>query len=370
MSHEIGSRDKVMLVKNPAWHGLGMVLPNAPTRDEAIKMLEIGWEVETAPLFAMVDGKPVQVKAACIRRKDTGEILGHHVGPRYHPLQNADAFKWFDPFLESGLATLETGGTLFNGKRVWILAKLNRANSEITPGDEVLKYILLSHSHDGLLAVRGGYTPTRVVCNNTLQMALGENGKKKPAMFRLLHTKSLKIGLDAAQDAISRADADFEDTAKVFRKLAKKGLTGTQFREYVRETLKIGGDKADADLGKKSEETLSKLIANLEENKSISSELLANFKAREQATKQADEIVGAAVLEEVLTGNLEAGKGQAVTQGKKGPTWWHAYNAITEFLTHQKGKNSEIRLDQNWWGESATLNRNALHNAMVGAGIA
>ena len=91
------------------------------------------------------------------------------VGPRFAVLQNKDAFGWFQPFLDAKEAALHTAGSLRGGSRIWVLAKLNRDPLVIAAGDEVEKFILLSHGHDGRLAVRGGFTPIRVVCQNTLR---------------------------------------------------------------------------------------------------------------------------------------------------------------------------------------------------------
>ena len=86
-------------------------------------------------------------------------------------LQNRDAFKWFQPFLDAKEAALHTAGSLREGSRIWVLAKLNRDPLVIAPGDEVEKFVLLSHGHDGSLAVRVGFTPIRVVVPNTLALA-------------------------------------------------------------------------------------------------------------------------------------------------------------------------------------------------------
>jgi hypothetical protein len=82
-------------------------------------------------------------------------------------LQNKDAFAWFQPFLDAREAALHTAGSLRQGSRIWVLAKLNRDPLVIAEGDEVEKFLLLSHGHDGSLAVRCGFTPVRVVCANT-----------------------------------------------------------------------------------------------------------------------------------------------------------------------------------------------------------
>lgn len=89
------------------------------------------------------------------------------VGKDYHPVQNVDAFRWFDFLLESGQSTLEAGGSLREGQRVWVLAKMAGAAGEVVRGDRIDSYLLLSNSHSGDMGVWLVFTPIRVVCMNT-----------------------------------------------------------------------------------------------------------------------------------------------------------------------------------------------------------
>src|SRR5262249_54293695 len=157
--------------------------------EEGIKQAGLDWPVELRPLFT-AEGKKAPAFAAV--RTDKGSILGV-VGEKYRPLQNAEAFKWFQPFLDAGQASLETAGSLAEGKKVWVLAKLNRSPVVIGSGDEVEKFLLLSNGHDGSLAVRVGFTPIRVVCANTLGMAHcgGES-----QLIRLKHSRHVAENLE------------------------------------------------------------------------------------------------------------------------------------------------------------------------------
>jgi hypothetical protein len=118
-----------------------------------------------------------KVEHQAVRRKSDNRILGV-VGPKYHVLQNRAAFQWFQPFLDAREAALHTAGSLCEGSRVWVLAKLNRDPLIVALGDEVEKFMLLSHGHDGSLAVRVGFTPVRVVCQNTLRDHFEKGGVK------------------------------------------------------------------------------------------------------------------------------------------------------------------------------------------------
>ena len=158
MSHEVES---MMFVGETPWHGLGtaLELDDLYNWQKASVAAGLDWEAERVPLVTA--DTQAKVDHFAIRRKTDGKILGA-VGKKYTILQNKDAFKWFQPWLEAKEAALHTAGSLREGSRIWVLAKLNRSPLVIAKGDEVEKFILLSHSHDGSLAVRCGFTPVRV----------------------------------------------------------------------------------------------------------------------------------------------------------------------------------------------------------------
>ena len=152
MAHAIenvNGKDCMFYVGETPWHGLGQKLDENPSISEAMVAASLDWEVGLKDLFTS-EGTPVPARATY--RKTDGSILGV-VGPRYTPLQNSDAFDWFQPFLDANECSLHTAGSLHEGQKVWVLAKLNRDNCEIVPGDTVQKFILLSNSHDGTVGV-------------------------------------------------------------------------------------------------------------------------------------------------------------------------------------------------------------------------
>ena len=153
-------------------------------------MAGLDWTVSKRTLKTE-DGVIIDSKA--IMRDDINTQLGI-TSDSYTPLQNTEAFKFFEPFIENDLATLETAGSLFNGRIVFILAKINSGNMVIQKGDEVEKYILLSNSHTGGQAVRVGYTPIRVVCNNTLSYA---ESSSKSNLIRVHHRPNLGQTMEA-----------------------------------------------------------------------------------------------------------------------------------------------------------------------------
>ena len=290
------------------WHGLGEKLENAPTISEAIDKSGLDWEVGVKDLVT-TDGYDVPAKATY--RKSDNSILGV-VGPRYVPLQNKDAFEWFQPFVDAGECSLHTGGSLSGGQKVWALAQLNRDSSEIVKGDEVQKFILLSNSHDGTTAIRVGYTPIRVVCVNTLAFA---HSHKQSNLLRIRHTKSAQTNLDNVRDIMDNINAQFEATAEQFRFLASRDFNQADVRKYVKVLLNV--DKtADEDLKTRTKNVLDDIMSTI------------------HGPKQS-------------------------MPGVKG-TWWAAYNGFNEYLNYTKGRNENNRMESLWFGQNGTANNRAL----------
>lgn len=250
-----------------------------------------------------------------VRRTSDGRILGT-VGPKYTLLQNQNAFQWFNPFLEAREAALHTAGSLAEGSRIWVLAKLNREPLVIAAGDEIEKFILLSHSHDGSLAVRVGFTPIRVVCANTLAMAHGSDASK---LIRVKHSRSVHDNLENIREVMNLANAKFEATAEQYRLLAHKDINQADLRKYVRQVFKV-----------EAQDDVSGRMRN--------------------------------ILEEV-TRLAEVGVGNDLPSVRG--TWWAAYNGVTDYLSHQYGRSESNRLNSLWFGENARVNRHALDTALV-----
>ena len=165
MAHEIMENDNMFSVGSVPWHGIGNVLDNPPTIIEGLEKANLNWTVSTLPLFCQTPAAPIQsetrtrnagsfqpVNHQAVMRNDTMEILGV-VGQNWTPLQNIDAFGIFAPLVEDKSILLETAGSLKNGRRVWILARINADSAEIGKGDEIRPYVLLSNAHDGTMAV-------------------------------------------------------------------------------------------------------------------------------------------------------------------------------------------------------------------------
>jgi phage/plasmid-like protein (TIGR03299 family) len=315
MAHEI---ENILYVGAAPWHNLGRRFEVPPSLEEALVAAGLDWTVSTEPLFS---GAKEQVEAMLTRRSSDNSILGV-VGPNYVPLQNTEAFDFFKPFIDEKAAAIETAGSLRHGKRVWVLAKINRDPLIIKGNDVVEKYVLLSNSHDGSLAVRVGFTPVRVVCNNTLSMAINSNASK---LIRIKHTKNVASNLESVQEIMNLADSEFETTAEQYRLLTMRDINTKDLEKYVKivfnTTQKLA--EVNGDLGS-----------------------LSNKK----------------ILEAVIP-LFEKGRGNDMKEIKG--TYWAAYNAVNEYLQYERGSDNQNRMDNMWFGDSARLNKKALETALI-----
>lgn len=309
------------MVGKPAWHGLGKVLPEGTqlSVEEGLTSANLDWQVDLLPLeIAKEDGaeqtsmEGMRVPAfATVRRQDE-TVLGV-VGMRYNVLQNIEAFQWFQPFLDANEATLHTAGSLHDGKRIWVLAKLNRDPIEVTEGDTIDKFLLLSNSHDGSTCVRVGFCPIRVVCANTLAM-----GHKAGQLLRLRHTASLQATLSEVRDIVNTANQKFEATAEQYRALANRPISPADVGRYVRQVvLEVPADTPYDDL----------------------------------STRKAN------ILQDVIDRYHSPLGGQYVSTKR---TWWRAYNAVTEHLSYAAGRNENTRLKSLWYGDGQKRSEKAL----------
>jgi phage/plasmid-like protein (TIGR03299 family) len=317
MAHEIEMKNgqgQMFYVGDAPWHGLGQKLDNPPSIREAIVAAGLDWSVGVKKLVT-VDTAQVVPAVATYRQSD-GRILGV-VGTGYKPLQNIEAFEFFNPFLEAGLATLETAGSLRDGQRIWVLAKINRDPLVIKGNDIVNKYVLLSNSHDGTMAVRVGFVPIRVVCQNTLSASISNNSSK---LIRVRHSGKVVENLEKLGEIMNLANAEFEANAEQYRLLASKQINQADLKKYI------------------------KVVFNLQDK-----------------VLEDGEIQESKILAKVIP-LFEVGRGNNL-QGIQG-TYWAAYNAVIEYMQYYKGKDSAIRMDSTWFGQGAVQNANALEVAI------
>lgn len=205
------------------WHGLGKMVMEAPTSKEALVLAGLDWQVMQKPIVTE-DDIPILGFKANIRDIDE-KVLGV-VTDRYKVVQNEEAFAFTDELLGEGV-TYETAGSIQEGRRTWILAKL--PHRYIISGDEVIPYLVFMNSHDGTGAIKAAMTPIRVVCNNTLNLAL-KNAKR---IWSTNHTGNISGKLDDARNTLFYAHLYMGELGKEIDRLNQIKLSERQVYEYI-----------------------------------------------------------------------------------------------------------------------------------------
>ena len=308
MSHNLNIRSdgraSMMYVGDAPWHNLGQQLDHPATAEEAIEAANLDYTVVKKPLQAVIHGKrriDVPDYFATVRT-DTQEALGV-VGSRYSPVQNRDAFGFFDTLVGSDEAIYETAGVLNRGERIWILARLP-GYIRLLGKDVVQKYLLLYNSHDGSSMIRAKLTPTRVVCNNTLSVALAGMEQE----VRIKHTPSAMEKLEEAHKLLGLSNSVYDLLESIFKRMSLTKVTDKQLLRYV-ETLIPDNPESES---KARTENIRQTILNLH-----------------QAVEDAKVIRGTA---------------------------FGAYNAVTEYSDHMTAvKDPNRRLNSIWFGGSEKL---------------
>lgn len=218
--------ENMFYVRTAPWHGLGVRVEEALSSKEALEKSSLNWEVVQKPIFTS-DNILIPSYKANIRSKD-GQILGI-VTDRYKIVQNEEAFAFTDNLLGEGV-TYETAGSLQNGKRVWMLAKLPEVYKLLD--DKVSPYVVFTNSHDGNAAIRVAMTPIRVVCQNTLNLAL-QDAKR---IWATVHTGDINSKLNEAKKTILLAEYYMGKLNDEAYNLSKKIITDKKVIEFI-ETL-------------------------------------------------------------------------------------------------------------------------------------
>jgi phage/plasmid-like protein (TIGR03299 family) len=264
MAHQINFNQKTgkssfMSVKEKAWHNLGQIIDCYPTSSEAIQQAGLDYIVEKRPLFTYdtnnhVWGNPDTIPEIEVPnffatvRADTEQVLGI-VGNDYEVVQNRDAFLFFDAIVGGGDGILyETAGSLGNGERVFITAKLPDY-IRVGRKDWIEQYLFLATSHDGLGSITAAFTPIRIVCNNTLNAALQNHS----GAIKIRHTASANERLKQAHTLMGISRILGAEMEGIFSQWAQARITDTEVKKLIqiamapnKEVLEnLAGGKSD-----------------------------------------------------------------------------------------------------------------------------
>jgi len=289
------------------WHGLGTPVGDDMTPQEMMKAAGLDWEVNKVPTFIDINGEKIETGQEALVRSSDNRILTQ-VGPGWNPVQNSEAFDFFTDFVKAGDMVMDTAGSLKDGQIVWALADV-RDGFELFGGDEVRGYLLFSNPHQYGKAIDIKFVMERVVCNNTLTVALAEKGQ--PAV-RVNHR--------------SVFDAD-----------------------KVKEILGLGHNKVEK----------FKEAAEFLGSKAYSKESLKRFMGLVfgESSREDKE------LSRTAERAMEVVENQPGDHFRRG-TWWNAYNAVTYLADHELGRTADTRMTSAWFGTNAKRKVDALNVAL------
>jgi len=293
------------------WHNLGTELADPATARETIDAADMNFTVVKIPLTQAI-AQSLHTEFSSDRwatvRTDTGDVLGV-VDDSYVPIQNREAFTFFDSLVGTDEAIYETAGVLGRGERIWILARLP-GFIKVHGNDIVGKYLLLSNSHDGSSLVRVKLTPIRVVCNNTLTAALQGAGE-----VHIRQTSNAAENMKQAQALLGLSNDLYAQLEAIFNRMALTKITDKQLLDYVKALVP---DNAEAEDNAKPE--------------GIRNTFLELY---------------------------DSGQGADLARG----TLWGAFNCVTEYTDHVMGDNPTTRLESIWFGRGEQLKRTAFQLA-------
>ncbi len=273
------------------------LIQEAPTSKDALHLAGLDWDVLQTPVY-MENGIEIPNYKANVRSTDNA-CLGI-VSDRYQIVQNTEAFEFTDAIVgetEDGVVKYETAGSLCGGKRIWLLAKMPTRK---VLDDEVDPYMFFSNSHDGSGAIRIGMTPIRIVCANTLAMAL--NGAKRS--WSTKHVGDMQSKLEEAKLCLSMADKYMKNLDIEADRLANAKLYREQIDEILDEMFPINDNDTD------------------------------RKKQNVQSVK--DSFYVAYFMPDIL---------------KFGESAWRAVNAMSDMVTHSTPKRNTKSYEENRWGK-------------------
>ena len=320
MAHELASTKDMAYVGETPWHGLGNKLPQNQPIEIWQQQAGMNFEIkQTSVLFnaATDDGNILNLRsnpdATVLYRSDNNEPLSV-VSKRYKVVQPRDVLEFYRDLVKAGGFEIETAGVLKGGKKLWALAKTGQET--LLPGlDKVKAYLLLATSCDGSLATTAQFTSIRVVCSNTLNLAVGDSkGAVRVPHSRVFDPVAVKQELGLGMSAWDQFMSSIKD-------MAKRPVNKFEAMSYLVNVL------GDPDLP-----------LNEQPNQ-----------------KNIQAVYG-----------LYSGGGKGSNLQSSHGTTWGLLNSVTEFVDHERrARSQDYRLDSAWFGAGAAIKQKALEQAML-----
>jgi len=292
------------------WHGLGMKVPADLTPTQMLEAAGLDWTVSKSPAFAIVGDEAVPVGRSALVRSSDNKILDV-VSDDWNPVQNEEAFDFFNDFVAAGDMEMHTAGSLRDGQIIWGLAKV-KESFELFKGDQIDSYLLFSNFHKYGNSTDGRFTPIRVVCNNTLTLSLNSKVERmaKISHRQVFNPDDVKGMLGIATDKL----AQYKEMAQF---LGSKRYNNENIVEYFTRIFPVTG---------------------YNENK------------KKELSKNAQYALDV----------LDTQPGAEYAPG----TWWQAFNAVTFLTDHVIGRSADSRLTSAWYGQNKVLKTKALETAV------
>lgn len=312
-AHKTGSNQEAF---QTPWHGLGTPVSNDLTPRQMMKKAGLDWTVDRYPTFMKVpneDGELEEIDTLQdVLVRSTDKKILTHVSKGWKPVQNETAFDFFAEFVAAGHMEMNTAGSLKGGKMVWALAKINES-FEAVKGDQVDSYLLFSNPHEYGTCINVHFTAIRVVCNNTLTLALNQNVDQ---MVRVNHTREFDPEMVKRTLGISHTNT--ENYKEMANFISRKKFSVDNLIEYYSTIFPLTGKGAE-----EGEAKLSRAA-------------------------------------QTCLDNLDTQPGAKYAKG----SWWQAFNSVTYCIDHVLGNSQETRLASAWYGPNRTKKITALEKAV------
>lgn len=316
MAHELEIVDGVAQMAyagDVPWHGLGTKVSNDLTPEQMLNAAGLNWTVDPVELFAEVGDRRLATGHRALVRSSDQRVLDV-ITDDWNPVQNAEAFEFFNDFVAAGDMEMHTAGSLKDGNIVWALARVKESFELFGGKDKVDAYLHFTNPHSYGQSIDVRFTPIRVVCNNTLTLSLNMKSKN---MVKVSHRR--EFDADQVKEALGVAKEKLATYKEMAQYLSQKRYTNESVVDYFKRVFPVLTTKTD------SEKVLSK-----------------------SAERAVD------IIKYDSQPGAEFGKG----------TWWEAFNAVTYMTDHEIGRSADTRLQSAWYGANRNLKTRALETAV------
>lgn len=300
MSHEI---ETMAYAGETPWHGLGVSVADDLTPMQMMQKAGVDWRVESVPTTAFFGSDIIPTGSNALIRESDHKVLAPFIGADWEPVQNSEAFNFFNEYCAAGDMEMHTAGSLKDGQIVWVLAKI-KESFDALPGDQVDNFFLFTNPHQYGKSLNVRMTPIRVVCNNTLQMSLSSKSVNEVS---LNHRR--KFDAELVKQQLGIAHEKFDQYKEFAQFLANKKAKSADVLQFMNRSF------PHSNTGGKEVKDYSDLSPT---------------------AKRAFDVI-------------ETQPGAEFAMG----TWWNALNAVTFVADHELGRSDDARLTSAWYGHNA-----------------